>query len=148
MAIDISERYKLIFEEHHYASDFRVKIFQGWCVMYAALAVAFAWVHAASRAVTWTITSAGIVVTVLMWLADVRNRAALRASKDAGGAIEQDAKADIPENQQFFTRLATSSSFEKFVTHSWAINIFSIVMILLLLAASWYLWSRKGALPE
>ena len=52
MPIDISERYKLIFEEHHYASDFRVKIFQRWCVIYAALAAAFAWVHSASKAVS------------------------------------------------------------------------------------------------
>jgi hypothetical protein len=38
MPIEITDRYKLIFEEHHYASDFRVKIIQGWRLFYGAFA--------------------------------------------------------------------------------------------------------------
>jgi len=59
MTIDIAERYKLILAEHHYASDFRVKIFTGWCAIYAALAAVFAWVHTKSPQLTWIIYPGG-----------------------------------------------------------------------------------------
>ena len=148
MPISISERYKLIFEEHHYASDFRIKIFTGWRVMYAGLAAAFVWVHTASKSLSWTITGAAAVITALMWLADVRNRSALRASKDAGAAIESDRTAEIPDAQRFFTRLKTDSLFERLLTHSRAIDTFSIFMLVLFVAATWYLCSHKGVLPQ
>ena len=70
MSIDILERYKLIFAEHHYASDIRVKIVTGWCLMYAGLAAAFTWVHSESKPLAWIITAAGVIITVFMWLAD------------------------------------------------------------------------------
>lgn len=147
MPIDISERYKLIFEEHHYASDFRIKIVTGWCVMYAGLAAAFVWLHTTSKSVAWVVTAVAAVITALMWLADVRNRAALRASKDAGAAIEQHQDASIPADQRFFARLKTESLVERFVTHSRAIDVFAIAMVVLLGAATWYLCSHKGVLP-
>lgn len=148
MPIDISERYKLIFEEHHYASDFRIKIVTGWAVMYAGLAAAFVWVHSASKSLAWVVTAAAAAITVLMWLADVRNWAALRASKDAGAAIEQHEDASIPVEQRFFARLKTESFVERFVTHSRAIDVFAIAMVLLLGTATWYLFSHRGVLPQ
>jgi len=146
--MDITERYKLIFEEHHYASDFRIKIFTGWCAMYAGLAAAFVWVHTTSKSLTWIITGAAAVITALMWLADVRNRSALRASKDAGAAIELDTSAGIPEDQRFFACLKTDSLFERLLTHSRAIDTFSIVVLVLLIGATWYLCSHRGVLPQ
>ncbi len=147
MPIDILERYKLIFAEHHYASDFRVKIFTGWCVMYAALAAAFVWVHSASKSLAWIVTAAGVIITALMWLADLRNRSALRGSKDAGLAIEEDQDAGIPTEQRFFARLTTESLVEKIMTHSRAIDVLSITMVVFLGLATWYLYSYKGVLP-
>ena len=148
MPIDILERYKLIFAEHHYASDFRVKIVTGWCVMYAGLAAAFVWVHSASKSLDWIVTAAGVIITALMWLADRRNRAALRASKDAGFAIEQDQDADIPTEQRFFARLTAESRDEKIVTHSRAIDVLAIIMIVLFGVTTLCLYSYKGVLPE
>lgn len=147
MPIDILERYKLIFAEHHYASDFRVKIFTGWCVMYAALAAAFVWVHSASKSLAWIVTAAGVIITALMWLADLRNRSALRGAKDAGLAIEEDQDAGIPTEQRFFARLTTESLVEKIMTHSRAIDVLSITMVVFLGLATWYLYSYKGVLP-
>ena len=148
MPIDILERYKLIFAEHHYASDFRVKIVIGWCLMYAGLAAAFVWVHSTSKSLDWIVTAAGVIITVLMWVADHRNRAALRAAKDTGFAIEQDQDADISTEQRFFARLKTESRVEKNVTHSRAIDALSIVMVISLGFATWYLLSYAGVLPE
>jgi len=144
MPIDALERYKLIFEEHHYASDFRIKIVTGWAVMYAGLSAAFVWVYSVSKSLTWIITAAAAVITALMWLADVRNRAALRASKDVGAEIEQ-CKDTVPEHQRFFVRLKTESCF---LTHSFAIDMFAFVMVLLLGIATCYLFSRNGVLPQ
>jgi hypothetical protein len=147
MPIEILERYKLIFEEHHYASDFRVKIFTGWCIMYAGLAAAFVWVHSMSKSLCWVITVAGSLVTALMWLADVRNRSATRASKDAGVAIEKAAEAGIPAEQRFFERLETTTRASKLSTHSRAIDLFASLMIILLGVATRYLWLHRGTLP-
>jgi len=147
MPIDITERYKLIFEEHHYASDLRVRIFQGWCVIYAAFAAAFVWVHSASKPLSWIITAAATAVTLLMWIADRRNRSGIHASKDIGVEIERDSSAGIPAEQRFFHRLAPKNRLERWLTHSRAIDTFSIAMFVLLFAATWYLWSHRGSLP-
>ena len=147
MPIDIAERYKLIFAEHHYASDFRVKIFTGWCAMYAALAAGFVWAYSASKPLMWVIALLGFLVTLLMWLADYRNRAALRASKDAGTAIEQHEDAAIPDEQRFFARLNPRSCFEELATHSFAINVFAALMLILFGVATWVLHATKGQLP-
>jgi hypothetical protein len=147
MAIDITERYKLILAEHHYASDFRVKIFTGWCAIYAALAAVFAWTHSTSKPLLWLVALFGLLITLLMWLADVRNRAALQASKDAGAAIEAHEDAGIPEPQRFFPRVRAETRFERVITHSFVINMFALVMAALFALAVWVLYSTKGELP-
>ena len=147
MPIDIGDRYKLIFEEHQYASDFRVKIFRGWCLMYAALAAVFVWVQNTSKSLSWLITAAGIAITILMWVADVRNRSGIRASKDIGEAIERDPQGGIKQDQRFFARIQAEGFVERLLTHSRAIDAYSVVVILALLAATIYLFVKKGVLP-
>lgn len=146
--IDIKDRYKLIFDEHHYASDLRVKIFQGWCVIYAAIAAAFVWVQLNLKPLSWVVTGIAILVTVLMWVADIRHRSGLRASKDVGSEIERDPDASIPENQRFFARVVPETFLEKALTHSRAIDYFSIITIVALTLATVYLWCSKGVLPS
>jgi len=116
--------------------------------MYAALAATFVWLTSESKPLARIIAVAAMVITALMWLADVRNRAALRASKDAGAAIEEHQDANVPTDQRFIARLKTESYFDKFVTHSRAIDVFAIAMIILLGAATWYLLSHSGVLPK
>lgn len=148
MPIEISERYKLIFDEHHYASDFRIKIFTGWCAIYAALAAAFVWMYSVSKPATWVIALVGVVVTILFWFTDIRNRAALRASKNAGAAIEQAEGANIPLEQRFFVHLKAEGWVEKLFTHSRAIDAFAIGAILLSASAASCLYSYRGVLPQ
>jgi hypothetical protein len=148
MPIDIAERYKLIFEEHHYASSVRIKIFTGWCVMYAGLAAALGWLYSTSQPLTWVATASAVPLTAMMWFADIRNRSALRASKEAGRAIELDDTAGIPPAQRFFTRLKATTVFERSLTHSRVIDAFSIIMVAFLLLSSWYLYSHGGNLPQ
>jgi hypothetical protein len=148
MPIDATERYKLILAEHHYTSDVRLKIFQGWCLMYAAAAAAFAWVHHESKPLDWLVTAAAVVMTALMWLADARNRTAMRACREVGLAIERDPASAIPEDQRFFPRLSAREFFKRIMTHSRVIDFFSSAMIILLIGATRYLWSKHGALPQ
>lgn len=148
MPINITERYKLVFEEHRHASDYRMKIVQGWCWIYAALPAAFAWVYSESKPLSWIVTASGVLVTPLMWLADYRNRSAIHASKDIGAAIEEDTGAGISENQRFFARLRTETRREKMLTHSRAIDVFAALMSVLLLLATIYLALNKGTLPS
>ena len=148
MPIDSLERYKLIFGEHQHASDIRMKILEIWGLIYAALAAVFGWAYSASPVFSWIVPALALFATILMWIADSRNRDALRSSKDVGAEIERDTNAGIPENQRYFDRLARKSFFERVVTHSFAIDAFSILMILLLLIATFYLFSNKGILPK
>ncbi len=146
MPIDIGERYKLIIAEHHYAIDLREKIVRGWGIVYAALAAAFVWVQSGAKSASWTVTAVAVAVTLLFWVADVRNRSGISASKDAGAAIESDPEAGIPKNQRFFERVAPQGRLERILTHSRAINTFAVVAIVLLIAATWFLYCRKGIL--
>ena len=148
MPIDSTERYKLIFGEHQHASDFRMKIIEIWGLIYAAHAAAFGWVYSASPVSSWIAPALALLATVLMWIADSRNRDALRGSKDVGAEIERDTNAGIPESQRYFARLARKSFLERVITHSFAIDAFSILMILLLLFATLYLFSNRGVLPK
>ena len=77
MPIDFEERYKLVFAEHRYASDFRAKIIQGWFLTYGALAAAFGWIQHESKENSWIVAVIGILVTIVMWVADYRNQSAL-----------------------------------------------------------------------
>jgi hypothetical protein len=146
LPISIGERYKLIIAEHHYAIDLREKIVRGWGIVYAALAAAFVWVQSGAESASWTVAAAAVVVTLLFWVADLRNRIGIRASKDAGSAIESDPDAGIPKDQRFFERVIPQGRLERILTHSCAIDIFAAVAIVLLIAATWFLYCRNGIL--
>ena len=141
MAVNIDERYKQAFEAHRHASDYRLKLHVGWGAVYAAFAAAFVWAQTAVKPLSWIVTALWLGFTIVAWIADVRNRPAIRQSKDVGKSIEEDDSAGIPEGQRFF------SGLEKGVSHSTAINVFAIVMLALLGIATIYLFCGRGELP-
>jgi hypothetical protein len=145
MPIDITDRYKLIFEEHHYASDFRAKIVQGWCLFYAALAAGFGWTQANSSAkpVTWVLTAFASVITIFMWAVDFRHRKSLGHSKRIGIAIEESREAAIPESERFFASIKPG-----WPTHSLIIDVFAGLMLSVLGRESWFLKSSCGDLSS
>ena len=95
MPIEITERYKLIFEEHHYASDFRAKIIQAWCLFYAAFAAGLGWTQANvnSKPVSWVLSDFAFIITVFMWSADFRHRKALARSKQVVRFLNRESQA-------------------------------------------------------
>ena len=139
MCISTEERYRLIFQEHQFASEYRIKIITGWCSIYAALAAVFVWVHNAVPLLSWLVTTIGIAVTVLMWIADYRHRPAIYWSKEVGANIEK--AEQIPDDQQFFSKL------DRGFSHGTAINIFAGVSIFLLLIATACLICSGGRFP-
>jgi hypothetical protein len=143
MPIEITDRYKLIFEEHHYASDFRAKIIQGWCLFYAALAAGLGWTQANTNAksVSWIFSASAFVITLFMWAADFRHRSALAHSKLIGKAIEESPAANIPENQRFFASIASG-----WLTHSLAIDVLAGLMLAVLWHSSTSLKTSGGDL--
>jgi hypothetical protein len=124
MEHDTLERYKLIFEAHKHASDFREKIVRGWLLTYAALAVALGWSQGKPETigVSWIFSAMAVFLTALMWVADFRNRDALTRSKAAGEAIEE--RIEIPPKERFFAGLTPAR-----LTHSLAVDIFAGLMI-------------------
>ena len=138
--VGIDERYKQVFEAHRHASDYRLKLLAGWGVVYAAFAAAFVWAQSAAKSVSWIVTALWMGLTALVWIADVRNRPAIHQSKRVGEAIEEATK--VPDNQKFF------SGLDKGVSHSTAIDISAIVMLLLLGVATIYLFCSRGELPK
>lgn len=142
MPISITERYKIIFENYRFASEYRIRLLTGWAAIYAALAAAFAWFYQVSRPVTWIIPIAAAGVTILMWIADRRHRPSIGRSKIVGANIEQDGKAGIPPNQRYFTDI------EEGVSHSTMIDILAIVFLIFLITAAFYLICYRGQLPS
>jgi 4-hydroxybenzoate polyprenyltransferase len=115
---------------------------QLWGAVYAALAAVFVWAQSNVKQLSWSVTLLGIASTLLFWIADLRNRPAIYRTKHVGADIEGDAASGIPNNQRFFAGL------EEGISHSTAINIFAIVMLLLLTVATAYLFCRRGELPR
>lgn len=146
MPISIDERYRLIIAEHHYAIELREKIVRGLGITYAALAAAFVWVQSGPKSISWTITAVAFAVTLLFWVADVRNRSGIRAAKNAGIAIESNSEAGIPKDQRFFERVIPQGWLERTFTHSRAIDTFAVVAIGALVWATLFLYRCKGIL--
>jgi hypothetical protein len=145
MSIDITDRYKLIFDEHHYASDFRAKIVQAWCLFYAALAAGLGWTqaNASAKPVSWVLSAFAFVITIFMWAVDFRHRKALAHSKRIGKAIEESKEAAIPESQRFFVSIKSG-----WLTHSLVIDMLTGLMFGVLLRASCFLKSSGGDLSS
>jgi len=140
MSLTIEDRYKLLYDEHKFASEFRLKLIISWFASYAALGVAFAWIQEHSKPSSWIITTITIVITIAMWLADYRHRTAIGSLKQAGQSIEK--SENIPEDQRFF------SGLNKGVRHGTLIDVLSVIILLALIFATCYLICAHGELPK
>lgn len=134
------DHYKLIIEEHRFASEFRLKILAVWGAVYTALAAVFVWMYSAAMSIDWIVPLVGFVMTILLWIGDCRNRVAIGRSKDIGENLER--KLNIPDDLQFFAKLGSCLS------HSRGIDIFGIAISVMLLASIGYLLCTSGELPQ
>jgi hypothetical protein len=102
----------------------------------------FAWAQSNVKRLSWTVPLLGIAITLLLWSADNRNHEVIDHSKSAGAAIEKADGNAIPEDQRFFAGLGAG------MPHSTGIKIFAIGMLLLLAAATAYLFCTHGELSK
>ncbi|MBI4548778.1 MAG: hypothetical protein HY707_12410 [Ignavibacteriae bacterium] len=141
MPIPIEDRYKIIFDNYKFASEYRIRLITGWAAIYAGLAAAFAWFYQNSRAIIWIVPAIAIGITILMWIADRRHRPAIGRSKTVGANIEKDQSAQIPQDQRYF------ADIESGISHSWAIDVFAALSLILLGIATCILICYRGELP-
>lgn len=145
MPIKLADRYKLIFEEHRFASDFRAKIISAWFLIYAALAAGVAWAQTNPNAkpVSSVFCGLAFVVTALMWSADLRHRTALLQTKLIGKRVEEATEAEIPPDQRYFATLV-----DHWFTHSLVIDILTGFMLCGLGYATYSLGESNGELSS
>ncbi len=142
MTIDPRDLYQQAFESLRHASDFRLKIIGGWAAMYTAFTGIFAWSVEHAPTTMWLVLLAAGVMTVLMWLADRRNRPAIGRAKDMGTFIENDPASAIPTECHFF------SGLDKGVSHSKLIDAFGWVSLGLLCGGAVLAYARQtGGAP-
>lgn len=136
-AIDINERYRQIFEEHRFASEYRLKLLTSWGAVYVALAAVFAWMYKVSRPADWIVPLLGIFVTFLFWAGDARHKHAIGRSKSVGERLEK----RLHDEEKFFRDLNYN------ISHTFVINVFAILMLILLILAVIWLVSNSGEMP-
>ncbi len=138
MPIETRDLYQQAFESLRHASDFRVKIIGGWAAMYTAFTGIFAWSIDRAPGIMWVVLLAAGVMTVLMWLADYRNRPAIGLAKDIGTDIENAAASAIPMKCRFFSRL------DKGVSHSNLIDAFGVISVGMLCGGAVLAYAATG----
>ncbi len=140
MPVDMTERYRLAVGQYKLAADIRIKIIQGCGLIYVGLALAFAWAQAGPKHLSWMATTAGILATALLWLAEKRNRSALGAAKNVVDAIDAAEPHPIPSEQRVF------GGPGDWLPHGLLIDIAAALITAFLLYATGYLWCRRGSL--
>lgn len=148
MASDIIERYKLIVTQHQHTSDDRSKNISGLCVIYGALAAAFAWLQTEGwlGPLSAIIPAVGAGVTLLVWLSDYRLRSGLNICRRIGAEIEKNLLV-----QGFFVQLereGKNNDLKEIIRYGTLIDIFLPVMVVLFCVATGYLWGSSGVLPR
>jgi uncharacterized membrane protein len=100
-----------------------------------------------SRSNSYIVPAVGAVATLLMWLADIRNRDGIGDCRDVGRQIENDPQASIPPEQKFFTRPEPKTPLKrliKFPIHSFLIDIVAWIIILFLGWLTYRLRDNQG----
>ncbi len=146
MRVDMTERYRLAVGQYKLAADIRVKIIQGCGLIYVALALAFAWAQKGPKHLSWMVTAAGILATVLMWLAEIRNRSALSHASNVVTEIEKAGPDAVPPVQRLFRGPDESSPRWPPLAHGRLIDITAVLIIAFLLFATGWLLCSKGSL--
>lgn len=128
--IDVKVLYDQAFASLRHASDIRVKIVGAWLAMYSAFSGAFVWILVNAKQYLWVVAVAGALMTIAMWFAEHRNRAALGRAKVIGEHIENDPASGIPQERRFFAGL------DEGVRHGILINWFGGISLVLLVAGA------------
>ena len=143
MPISVELRYEQMFKHWHLASEIRFKIIATWLTVYGGLFAAFAWFWTTHKPIAFVPPLLGAVATLLFWTMDDRNGGAIRAAQDIIEQLEDD--AGIPAAYQVVKRTNQREGRLgkiRFVRHYIAIACFTVIMAILLVAATAYLATK------
>src|SRR5262245_42703935 len=116
------EVYKEVGAMYRYALGWRDKLFGGYFVLLAGLAIGFAWLHEHRRHNCWMMLAGASVMSVIFLCLEIRNRTGYRNCRDAGAALER--QAGIDEEAGLYRRLGAMGQKDHWWrSHSFVLNV-------------------------
>ena len=105
---------------YRYFLDWRHKILAGYLVTVAALAIGFSWAitNYELKPHSWILLMLGVIISIVFWLLDYRNRHLYHTCQEVGAKIE--ASEGILDGQGIYSELMNSNSK---LSHSVVLNI-------------------------
>jgi hypothetical protein len=125
--MDKKDFYSEIGTNYRYFLDWRHKLLAGYLVTVAGLAIAFSWAltNNTIKPLSWIILLLGLIITLVFWGLEFRNRDLYHVCQKAGSQIEQ--KEGIDNGQGIYTALDNSRNR---ISHSMVLDIlFSIASL-------------------
>jgi hypothetical protein len=125
--MDRKDFYNEVGTNYRYFLDWRHKLLAGYLVTVAGLAIAFSWAltNNTITPLSWMILLLGLIITLVFWGLEFRNRDLYHVCQKAGSQIEQ--KEGIDNGQGIYTALDNSRNR---ISHSMVLDIlFSIASL-------------------
>jgi hypothetical protein len=127
--LKVEELYKEVGTNYRYFLSWRHRLLAGYFVILAALSIAFSWLYKKAHSLLWVTFSFGIIITVVFWALEYRNRDLYHACQNTGEQLEKN-NAALDGIYLNLNKLQGKS-----VTHSLAINILYIATIITMIVA-------------
>jgi hypothetical protein len=137
LALTVRDAYKAIGVNYRYFLTWRHQLLAGYLTLVAALGIAFSWLNCYQEDLIWVPFIAGLMMTLLFWALDVRNRDLYHACQRSGMECER----GLPKGVGLFTRLHDEAPDDNDdrkkrsarITHSRAMDTLFALMGLLML---------------
>lgn len=125
----LEELYKEVGINYRFFLSWRHALFAGYLLVVSALSLAFSWLYKEQHSLLWVTFIFGIIITLVFWALEFRNRELYHACQNTGEELEK----NFTSVEGIFTIL--NKLQVKKITHSLAIDMLFIVTILTMLIA-------------
>ncbi len=122
--LSVRDVYTEVGMNYRYFLTWRHRLFAGYFALLAALGIALSWLAKEAPGWSWTPFAIALVVSLLFWALEIRNRSIYRNIYDSGAACEK----ELPAGTGVYTGIRTGR--RGWISHSRAMDAFYVVMIL------------------
>ncbi len=130
--LPIEKAYDEVGVNYRYFLTWRHRLFAGYLVVIAFLAVGVPWIFQHAREILWAPFACGLLLTLVFWVLEYRNRDLYHAAQRCGEALEN----TIGSSNGIYTEL--NSIKGNFLCHSTAIDgMFLAALVLLFCGLCW-----------
>ena len=130
--LTVRDVYEEIGKNYRYFLNWRHGLFAGYLAVVAALGAGFFRIYSNHPRLVWPLFLAGVIVTLVFWGLEYRNRDVYHACQRSGAECEKHFSAGVG----IFTRMQGLG--EKFLTHSRVLDIFfGVVVTAMLVGLAW-----------